>query len=203
MLGFSGIAQRFFGSANERKLRPFSARVAEINALEPKYAAMTDAQLRAAQVPVYAEPPDLTVSRTSAYNAKTAHVVYVLGRRTTFANTTPFQDIGQYLVGGVSAFNAAAVGTTYYLVSTSANDVNGNTGADTVRIVYLDNNGAQQVTTKTLNGTTPVNIGAGYAYIQWMEVAAVGSNGTAVGDITIDSTKSGSVKIKPAIKRRR
>src|SRR5512135_3567191 len=46
MLGFSGIAQRFFGSANERKLRPFSARVAEINALEPKYAAMTDAQLR-------------------------------------------------------------------------------------------------------------------------------------------------------------
>jgi preprotein translocase subunit SecA len=45
MLGFSGIAQRFFGSANERKLRPFGARVPEINALEPKYAAMTDAQL--------------------------------------------------------------------------------------------------------------------------------------------------------------
>ena len=40
MLGFSGIAQRFFGSANERKLRPFQARVAEINALEPKFAAM-------------------------------------------------------------------------------------------------------------------------------------------------------------------
>jgi preprotein translocase subunit SecA len=46
MLGFSSIAQRFFGSANERKLRPFAARVAEINALEPKYAAMNDVQLR-------------------------------------------------------------------------------------------------------------------------------------------------------------
>src|SRR5579871_6824882 len=47
MLGFSGIAQRFFGSANERKLRPYKARVAEINALEPKFAAKTDAELRA------------------------------------------------------------------------------------------------------------------------------------------------------------
>ena len=46
MLGFSSIAQRFFGSANERKLRPFAARVPEINALEPKFVAMSDAQLR-------------------------------------------------------------------------------------------------------------------------------------------------------------
>jgi preprotein translocase subunit SecA len=46
MLGFSGIAQRFFGSSNERKLRPFAARVPEINALEPKFIAMSDAQLR-------------------------------------------------------------------------------------------------------------------------------------------------------------
>src|SRR5471030_459973 len=46
MLGFSGIAQRFFGSANERKLRPYKARVAEINDLEPKFAAKTDEQLR-------------------------------------------------------------------------------------------------------------------------------------------------------------
>ena len=34
MLGFSGIAQRFFGSSNERKLRPCKKRVPEINALE-------------------------------------------------------------------------------------------------------------------------------------------------------------------------
>jgi preprotein translocase subunit SecA len=46
MLGFSGIAQRFFGSVNERKLRPMFARVEEINALEPRFQAMSDDELR-------------------------------------------------------------------------------------------------------------------------------------------------------------
>ncbi|MEI9989778.1 MAG: preprotein translocase subunit SecA [Rhizomicrobium sp.] len=54
MLGFSGIAQRLFGSSNERKVRPYKARVAEINALEPKFAALTDEQLRA-QTPAFKE----------------------------------------------------------------------------------------------------------------------------------------------------
>jgi preprotein translocase subunit SecA len=38
--------ERLFGSANERKLRPMFKRVASINALEPKYQAMTADQLR-------------------------------------------------------------------------------------------------------------------------------------------------------------
>ena len=47
MLGFNAIAQRFFGSSNERKIRPMMARVAGINALEPKFQAMSDDALRA------------------------------------------------------------------------------------------------------------------------------------------------------------
>ncbi|MBV9694255.1 MAG: preprotein translocase subunit SecA, partial [Alphaproteobacteria bacterium] len=47
MLGFSAIAQRFFGSSNERRIRPMMARVAGINALEPRFQAMSDDQLRA------------------------------------------------------------------------------------------------------------------------------------------------------------
>ncbi|HXC56073.1 MAG TPA: preprotein translocase subunit SecA, partial [Rhizomicrobium sp.] len=47
MLGFSGIAQRLFGSSNDRKIKQFRSRVAEINALEPQYVKMTDDQLRA------------------------------------------------------------------------------------------------------------------------------------------------------------
>jgi preprotein translocase subunit SecA len=47
MPGFSAIAQRFFGSANERKLRSYFRRVEEINELEPKFQAMTDADLKA------------------------------------------------------------------------------------------------------------------------------------------------------------
>src|SRR5215467_5449297 len=47
MLGFSAIAQRFFGSSNERKLRPMQARVAEINALESRYQSRSDDELKA------------------------------------------------------------------------------------------------------------------------------------------------------------
>ncbi|MGB8365320.1 MAG: preprotein translocase subunit SecA [Rhizomicrobium sp.] len=47
MLDFSGIAQRFFGSSNERKLRPYWKRVAEINGLEPTFASKSDDELKA------------------------------------------------------------------------------------------------------------------------------------------------------------
>ena len=39
--------ERFFGSANDRKIRPMQKRVAQINALEPKFQAMPDDELRA------------------------------------------------------------------------------------------------------------------------------------------------------------
>ncbi len=54
MLGFSSIAQRFFGSANERKLRGLWKRVEEINALEDRFKAMSDEELRA-MTPAYRE----------------------------------------------------------------------------------------------------------------------------------------------------
>src|SRR5581483_6483879 len=44
MLG--ALATRFFGSSNERKLRPMFKRVEEINALEPRFAAMSDDALK-------------------------------------------------------------------------------------------------------------------------------------------------------------
>ncbi len=46
MLGFSGIAQKLFGSANDRKVKPFFKRVAEINALEDRFLQLSDADLR-------------------------------------------------------------------------------------------------------------------------------------------------------------
>ena len=46
MLGFSGIAQRLFGSSNDRKIKPYKGRVAEINDLEPRFAALSDDDLR-------------------------------------------------------------------------------------------------------------------------------------------------------------
>lgn len=47
MLGLSSIAKRFFGSANDRKLRRYSARLARINALEADFERLDDAALKA------------------------------------------------------------------------------------------------------------------------------------------------------------
>ena len=47
MLGFSALAKSFFGSANDRKVKPLWATVAKINALEPRFVAMSDEELRA------------------------------------------------------------------------------------------------------------------------------------------------------------
>ena len=45
MLG--SLARTLFGSANDRKVKPLSASVAKINALEPRFQAMSDDELRA------------------------------------------------------------------------------------------------------------------------------------------------------------
>jgi len=47
MLGFGALAKQLFGSANERKIKPLWATVARINALEPRFQAMSDEELRA------------------------------------------------------------------------------------------------------------------------------------------------------------
>ena len=41
------IAKKFFGSVNERQLRPYRKRVNSINALEPEYEALSDQALKA------------------------------------------------------------------------------------------------------------------------------------------------------------
>jgi len=46
MLGFSAIAQRFFGSSNDRRIRPLMNRVPEINVLEDRFVAMSDDELK-------------------------------------------------------------------------------------------------------------------------------------------------------------
>ncbi|SHG83734.1 preprotein translocase subunit SecA [Kaistia soli DSM 19436] len=47
MAGLGSLARKFFGSANDRRVKGYRPRVAEVNALEPEYASLTDDQLRA------------------------------------------------------------------------------------------------------------------------------------------------------------
>src|SRR6201992_1576060 len=52
MLGFGSLAKQLFGSANERKIKPLWAVVAKINALEPRFQAMSNDEL-AAMTPAF------------------------------------------------------------------------------------------------------------------------------------------------------
>ena len=46
MASFGALAKRFFGSANDRKLKSYTARVAQINAFEPAMQALSDEELK-------------------------------------------------------------------------------------------------------------------------------------------------------------
>ena len=50
MLSIGAIAQKIFGSSNERRLKPYRRRVEEINALEAEVAKLSDEALRARTV---------------------------------------------------------------------------------------------------------------------------------------------------------
>lgn len=132
---------------------------------------------------------DLGVSVSGLFNGLPAKSVIVLGRRSQgWVNTSSYGDICDYLDTSQSLMNTPTSGQTLYLVSTSVNDTAAGTGIRTVRVVYLDAAGNQQVTTATLNGTTPVSLGSGFSFIQWMEAATVGSTAGAIGNISISST---------------
>lgn len=119
-----------------------------------------------------------------------ASLVYILGQRFNgWSSNSAYGDVAQYLLDTTQAdVNLPTFGTTYYLYSSSANDAAAGSGARTVRVVSLDNTGAQQVNTYILNGTTKVSIGATHGFFQWMEVETNGSaSATAAGNISITS----------------
>ncbi|CDF58382.1 hypothetical protein [Thermobrachium celere] len=74
------------------------------------------------------------------------------------------------------------------VVSTSNNDSINGTGAQKVRIVYLDGDWNLKSETVQLNGTTPVSLNAQDIYhIEAFYVIQVGSNGAASGNITLQN----------------
>lgn len=161
--------------------------------------AVTNSQLRATPVPVIAEysvdtlanlySPEFSVQHYKSLLGKDASLYHIMGSRILGWNSTSaLGDACEYLDSSQNSMNTPTTGQTLYLVSTSVNDTAAGTGARTVRIIFLDINGLQQIRTETLNGTTPVSIGSGYNFIQWMEVDSVGSGSVSAGNITISST---------------
>lgn len=139
-------------------------------------------------LPTIAAQFEFGIAQTGLYLGKAAYLLKILGRRQLGWNSNSvLGDVAQYLDTTQDLINTPATGTTYYIVSTSASDTAAGTGARTVRIVYLDASGNQQVTTATMNGTTAVSLGSGFLFFQWMEVASTGSAETTVGNISITS----------------
>lgn len=129
------------------------------------------------------------VGTTGLYRGKAAELVTVLGSRSLgWTSTSIFGDAADYLDTSQATINTPVVGATYYLVSTSAQDAAGGTGADRAVITYLDATGLQQTVTKTLTGTTPVSLGSGFTYFQFLETDHSSATGRmAAGSITISS----------------
>jgi hypothetical protein len=132
------------------------------------------------------------ISELGTWRGRPAKNVTLIGRRTSFfANV--LNDLGQYTLpanGGVS-FGELTGTEQLEIVSGSASDTAAGTGARTVKITYIDalNGNVEASTTVTMNGTTPVSLGAVRASaIQYMEVASVGSGGVAAGNITLRIT---------------
>lgn len=138
---------------------------------------------------VHKYDPLYDAQTTGLVNGKAAENVYLLGRRDQGWNSTSaFGDVCQYLDNTQSLMNTPTSGQTLYVVSTSASDTAAGTGVRTVKIVYLDAAGAQQSKIVTLNGTTPVSIGTGHTFIQWIESLTAGTGAVAAGNISVTST---------------
>ncbi len=135
--------------------------------------------------------PRWEIARTGAYRGRVANIGWMFARRDNGWNATPeMQDVAQYLDGTQSRINDTVLGTSYYIVSTSAQDGVGGTGTRTVYVnCLIGATGVRTIREITLNGTTPVLLGNDVKFVQYMEVGKVGSSGGAVGSIYC-STKS-------------
>lgn len=132
--------------------------------------------------------PEYSVQYLGTLNGKSAKLYHIMGSRSLgWSSTTVLGDVCEYLDTSQALMNTPT-SQQLYMVSTSASDTAAGTGAQTVRVVYLNDAGMETVATYTLNGTTPVAVMSDATFIQWMEVASVGSGEVSAGNITISST---------------
>ena len=92
----------------------------------------------------------------------------------------------QWAPGGTYVFPVTAQSMS--VSSSSVSDTSAGVGIRTLFIMYLDGSWNSQALTVTMNGTTPVTVGAGAIFrIKNMSAITTGSVGEAVGNIVITS----------------
>lgn len=86
------------------------------------------------------------------------------------------------------SINIMTSADTLDVVSSDANDTSAGTGAQSVLITGIDENNAYQIEVVTMNGTTAVTTSNQWLGVNRVVVLSSGSNGSNVGNITIDDT---------------
>ena len=121
------------------------------------------------------------------------HKVYTIPGRKDSLSTSVLDDITQ--IPGTTVTPRPG-GIQLELVSSSAADDGSpvGTGAQTVDIHYLDSSGDEQEETVTMNGLGAVTtLATDIADVQWLHTRAVGANGVAVGNISLQGVGGGTV----------
>lgn len=127
----------------------------------------------------------------SLIQGKIVRNVLISGKRAdNFANTTAMHDICEFIPGVQNFYVPPSTGVAMEVLSANAQDGAAGTGVLTVRIDYLDANGAEQTTVVTMNGTTPVSVAGGALIrrVQWMHALTTGTGGVAAGNIICRKT---------------
>lgn len=119
---------------------------------------------------------------------ETRNIIPIPFERSAFVNNTAFQDCCESLTSaaGQELFAQVTSADALEIVSTSANDNASGTGARTIAIVYLDQNGTYTQIIRSPNGLTPVALtGIQMNDVLWMGTLTLGSLPTSAGNIIL------------------
>lgn len=130
----------------------------------------------------YLEMAKGNISGHSLYNK--------FGRNSDIDTTTIPESI--WNAGGLYTGFDATTAEIVNVVSTSANDDIGNTGAGLITIEGLDSNYEVITEDIIMNGTTPVVSTLSYLRLDRIEVVTAGSNGANIGTINVTQSISGN-----------
>lgn len=130
--------------------------------------------------------PDTDFGLETAKGNKSGHSLFhALGERDSIGNTSTGEDIWPGTAKKVPIPGQSS-GETIKIVSDNANDTNSSgSGVRKVTIKWLDSSWAQQSNTYNMNGTTEVAGPTSCKFILSVSASEVGSNGAALGTITV------------------
>lgn len=130
-------------------------------------------------------PPTVSLAYTDSIAAGPVQFFNAQGTRLSVSTATGGDDVWSGTATTIPIPASAGVGMS--VVSTSANDIGGGTGVQTIEVHYIDASGNVKEEIITMNGVTPVNtIATNIRFVNDMYTQTVGTGGAgAAGTIII------------------